>query len=113
MTRVDCQQEDDWAMLLIELHNYNTQQTVRLLAEKGGGDAMRLQPPADPALLPMIGITCIKGMPSLRFSCQTLKVCQHGHELCNGKSVVAGAQVDSVERAAARARQMCTHLHFR
>jgi hypothetical protein len=74
MTRVECQQEEDWATMLVELHNYSTGRTVHILAERVGGDAVRLQPPTDPVLLALIGIASIKGMPELRFTCQTLKV---------------------------------------
>lgn len=75
MTRVECQQEEDWALLLVQLHNYSSGATAVLLAEKVGGDAMRLQPPSDPGLLTMIGVDSIVGMPELTFDCQTLKVC--------------------------------------
>lgn len=74
MSRVECQQEDDWAMLLVTLHNYSSGATVKLLAEKGGGDAVTLQPPSDPSMLSMLGVDSIKGMPQLHFACATLKV---------------------------------------
>lgn len=75
MTRVECQQEEDWALLLVQLRNYSTGCTVHLLAEKVGGDAMTLRPPQDPALLLLIGVESVCGMPELRFACDTLKVC--------------------------------------
>ena len=74
MTRVECQQEEDWALLLVQLHNYNTGCDTNVLVEKVGGDAMTLRPPEDPALLLLIGVDTVTGMPQLTFSCETLKV---------------------------------------
>lgn len=75
MSRADCQQEEDWEMLLVRLHNYSTGRSATLLAERSGGDAMSLAAPADASLLTMIDVHSIEGMPCLSFKCRELKVC--------------------------------------
>lgn len=57
------------------MHNYATGCTVNLLAEKTGADAVSLMTPRDPGLLQLIDVHSIEGMPSLTFTCTTLKVC--------------------------------------
>jgi hypothetical protein len=74
MSRVECQQEEDWALLLVRLHNYSSGRSVNVLAEKSGGDAIRLRPPKDAGLLYLIRVHTIEGMPQLMFESHTLKV---------------------------------------
>jgi hypothetical protein len=74
MGRLECQQEEDWALLLMRMHNYSTGSGVNLLVEKTGADAMCLKFPEDPGLLQLIDVHSIEGMPSFNFTCTTLKV---------------------------------------
>lgn len=78
MDRMECQQEEDWALLLLQVRRGRTcsaDQTIQLLVEKSGGDAMIWQPPCDVGLLPLAGFASdLTDVPRARFQCQTLKV---------------------------------------
>lgn len=75
MDRVDCQQEEDWALLQVCLHNHVSGKSVEFLVERVGGDVMRWQAPSDPPLLPMGGFSAdLTRMPRAEFSAAMLKV---------------------------------------
>jgi len=74
MDRVECQQADDWALLRVHLRSHAASAAVDLLAEHLEGDALRLQPPSDPGLLPLAGFSSdVARMPRFTFAPACLK----------------------------------------
>eukprot|EP01025_Chloroclados_australasicus_P002821 TRINITY_DN10644_c1_g1_i1.p1 TRINITY_DN10644_c1_g1~~TRINITY_DN10644_c1_g1_i1.p1 ORF type:complete len:292 (-),score=24.70 TRINITY_DN10644_c1_g1_i1:174-1049(-) len=71
--RVDCQQEMEWGLLHVRIQNYDSGQEVSLIAEKTGGDALRITPPADEGIVQSLGLHLPSSVPSFHFNCKVIK----------------------------------------
>jgi hypothetical protein len=77
LTQQDCQQEEDWSVLLVHMRNRETKDLVTTFAEKGGGDAANLKPLSESTKSMLSGNIPEIGVPDLTFECSRMMVRLH------------------------------------